>query len=191
MGKIVISSNVTVDGISEDPTGDEGFAFGGWFEQLDPGDREAWAKVEYEEALASSALLLGGRSYDWFAERWVARPGGWGERLTALPKYVVRSRPGRSDWGPTTVLSGDLIRSLSELRATVEGDIVVYASYQLIRTLMDNDLVDEVRLFVFPHIVGSGGRVFHNLTSSQPMRLADVNRVGQELVQLVYQPVRV
>jgi dihydrofolate reductase len=190
MGRIVISTNVTLDGVSQDPTGDEGFIHGGWFEQMSASDREAWAKVEYEEALATSALLLGGRSYDWFAQRWVGRTGGWAERLTTLPKYVVRSTPGRSDWGPTTVLSGDLTRSLPELRATVDGDIVVYASYQLVRTLVDADLVDEVRLFVFPHIVGSGGRVFEDLAGALQLRVAEVNRVGEQLVQLVYQPVR-
>ena len=190
MGTIVISSNVTLDGVSQDPTGDEGSSFGGWFEQMSASDREAWAKIEYEEALAASAMLFGGRSYDWFAQRWVTRAGEWAGRLTELPKYVVRSTPGRTDWGHTTVLSGDLVRSLTELKATVDGEIVVYASYQLLRTLLDNDLVDEIRLFVFPYVAGSGGRVFPELAGSKQLRLVDVNRVGEALVQLVQRVAR-
>lgn len=105
MGKIVVSTNVTLDGISQDPTGDEDFEFGGWFNQIPDADREAWVKAEFDEALSTDAVLLGGRSYEWFAERWVGREGAWGERLQSLPKYVVRSTDGRFDWGPTTVRS--------------------------------------------------------------------------------------
>src|SRR3954447_22081944 len=108
MGRIVVSTNVTLDGVGQDPTGEEGFAFGGWFLQISDPDREAWAKTEFEEALGADALLLGGRSYDWFASRWVDRDGAWADRLRSLPKYVVRGTAGRDDWGPTTVLTGDV-----------------------------------------------------------------------------------
>ena len=186
MGKIVLSTNVTVDGIGQDPTGEEGFEFGGWFNQISDEDREVWAKAFIDEAMATDAILLGARSYEWFASRWVGRDGAWADRLASLPKYVVRSGAGRGDWGPTTVLSGDAVEAVSRLKQQVEGHIAVYASYQLVRALVEHDLVDEVRLMVFPHVVGSGGRVFTDLVASKPVRLTDVTTVGTGLVQLTY-----
>ena len=187
MGRIVISTNATLDGISQDPTGEEGFEFGGWFVRIPDADREAWAKVEFEEALNTAALLVGGRSYEWFAQRWVGRPGDWAAALDRIPKYVVRSTAGRADWGPTTVLTGDIATEIASLRQRVDGDIVVYASYQLVRTIAEHDLIDEVRLIVFPHIVGSGQRVFSDLTIPRALRLSSVATVGEGLVQLTYE----
>jgi dihydrofolate reductase len=187
MGRIVISTNATLDGISQDPTGEEGFEFGGWFVRIPDADREAWAKVEFEEALNTAALLVGGRSYEWFAQRWVGRPGDWAAALDRIPKYVVRSTAGRTDWGSTTVLTGDIAAEIASLRQRVDGDIVVYASYQLVRTIAEHDLIDEVRLIVFPHIVGSGERVFSDLTIPRALRLSSVATVGAGLVQLTYE----
>ena len=187
MGKIVLSTNVTLDGIGQDPTGEEGFNFGGWFNQITEDDREAWAKTFFDEAMATDAILLGARSYEWFAPRWVGREGAWADRLAGLPKYVVRSSDGRSDWGPTTVLAGDVVEAVSKLRRDVGGHIALYASYQLVRTLVEHDLIDEVRLMVFPHIVGSGGRVFSDLTASKPLRLTGMHMVGTSLLQLRYE----
>ncbi len=187
MGRIVLSTNVTLDGIGQDPTGEEGFQFGGWFNDIDDADREAWAKAFFEEAMATDAVLLGARSYDYFASRWVGRDGPWADRLAALPKYVVRSRDGRSDWGPTTVLCGEVAEAVSRLKQQVDGHIALYASYQLARELVEHGLLDEVRLMVFPHVVGSGGRVFSDLTQGRPTRLTDVRTVGSALVQLSYE----
>jgi dihydrofolate reductase len=186
MGRIVISTNTTIDGISQDPTGEEGFEFGGWFTRIADSDREAWAKAEFDEALETAAILVGGRTYEWFAERWVGRPGDWADRLNGLPKYVVRTAPGRSDWGPTTELVGNIATEIAHVKQSIDGDIVVYASYQLVHTLMEHDLVDEVRLILFPHVVGSGGRVFTNLTSPKAMHLSDVGTLGEGLVRLTY-----
>jgi dihydrofolate reductase len=190
MGKIVVSSNVTLDGVGQDPTGEEGLRFGGWFNRISPADREAWAKTEYEEALGAEALLLGARSYEWFARKWVGRTDAWGERLQTLPKYVVRSGEGRLDWGPTTVLSGDIPGNVARLAGALAGDIVVYGSYQLVRTLLEHELVDEVRLFVFPYVLGSGARLFSDLTAARQLHLADVGTVGTDLVHLTYRTVR-
>ena len=187
MGRIVLSTNVTLDGIAQDPTGDEDFAFGGWFNQITDEDREAWAKTFFDEAMATDALLLGAHSYEWFASRWVGRDGDWAKRLEILPKYVVRSGDGRSDWGPTTVLGGDLVEAVSRLKQQVSGHIALYASYQLVRPLVEHDLLDEVRLMVFPHVVGSGGRVFSDLVASEPLQLVEVHTVGTGLVQLTYE----
>lgn len=187
MGRIVVSTNVTLDGITQDPTGDEGFQFGGWFNEIADEDREAWAKTFYDEAMETDALLLGAHSYEWFAARWVGRAGPWADRLASLPKYVVRSHSGRSDWGPTTVLGGDVVDAVTRLKRELHGQIAVYASYQLVRMLTDHDLMDEVRLLVFPHIVGSGGRVFDDLAASKRARLTEVHTVGTNLVQLRYE----
>jgi len=186
MGRIIISTNVTVDGISQDPTGEEGFEFGGWFNRIPDADRDAWAKVEFEEALNTAALLVGGRSYEWFAERWVGRPGDWAAALHRIPKYVVRTAGGRTDWGPTTVLTGDIAAEVAGLRQRIDGDLVVYASYQLVRMLAEHDLIDEMRLIVFPHLVGSGRRVFSDLTAPHALSLSGVSTVGEGLVQLTY-----
>jgi dihydrofolate reductase len=184
MGRIVLSTNATLDGVGQDPTGEEGSPSGGWFNDLDD-DREAWAAMYYAEALETEAVLLGGRSYEWFAGRWVGREGPWAERLASLPKYVVRSTAGRSDWGPTKVLTGDVVTAVSELRQGIDGRIAVYASHTLVRTLVEHDLLDEARLTLFPHVAGSGGRVF-DLAVGRPARLAGVERIGSGLVQLRY-----
>jgi dihydrofolate reductase len=189
MGQVIVSENVSLDGVFQDPTGEEGFRLGGWFRQMDPADREVWEKVELEEALAADALLLGGRSYQWFATRWVAREGAWAERLRELPKYVVRSTKGRTDWGATAELAGDVLAEVTALKEAVGGDIVVYASGQLVRFLLDHDLVDELRLTVLPVVLGSGDRIFTDLTDRTTLRLTSVGTIGDGLAKLVYRTV--
>lgn len=190
MGKIVISANVSLDGVVEDPTGDEGFRHGGWFDQFLDQDREEWAKVEFAEALGAAALLLGRRSDEWFATRWSGRSGGWADRLNSLPKYVVSSTLVEPHWKNSTVLKGELVNEVSTLKQELDGDIVVYASRQLVHTLMEQDLVDELRLMVFPVVLGAGERLFGGTSDKKPMRLLDTRTVGDGLVLLTYQPVR-
>src|SRR2546423_9529793 len=139
MGRIVISTNVSLDGVIQDPDGEEGFRLGGWFSQFGGKDLEEWGKVEFDEALATEALLLGRRTDEWFAERWSSRPGEWAERLNSLPKYVVSSTLVDPNWSNSTVLKGDVVTEISKLKQEVDGDIVVYASYQLGRTLLEHD----------------------------------------------------
>jgi len=184
MGRIVISTNVTLDGVSQDPTGEEGTSVGGWFLRISASDREVWAALESAEAGSTAAFLLGGRSYEWFAQRWVDRDGAWATSLNAVPKFVVRSSPGRSDWGPTTVLDGDLEAALRGLKSDVDGDIVVYASYQLVRALLTYELVDELRLVVFPSVNGGGGRLFDDVGASLSLR--EARQLGTSLVFLRY-----
>jgi dihydrofolate reductase len=190
MGKIVISTNVSLDGVVQDPDGEEGFRLGGWFGQFGGKDLEEWGKVEFEEALGTEALLLGRRSYEWFAARWSSRPGEWADRLNSLPKYVVSSTLEDPDWNNSTVLKGDAVNEVSKLKRELDGDIVIYASYQLGRTLMEHDLVDELRLFVFPVVLGAGERLFGATSDKKPMRLVDTRTVGDGLAFLTYQPVR-
>src|SRR6201997_4002519 len=130
MGKIIISENITLDGVVQDPTGDEGFRWGGWFGQVGNRDREQWAKVELDEALGADALLLGRRTYEFFAARWPSRSGQWADRLNGMPKYVVSATLQDPDWNNTTILRGDVAEAVSKLRRKINGDIIVYASFQ-------------------------------------------------------------
>ena len=187
MGKIVITTNVTLDGVVQDPDGQEGFRLGGWFGKFGGKDLEAWARVETEEALGAEALLLGRRSDEWFAMRWLSRSGAWADRLNSLPKYVVSSTLEHPHWGNATVLKGDVVKELSELKQKVDGDILVYASYQLVRTLIAQDLADELRLVVFPVVLGAGVRLFDEISDQKPMRLVGTRKVGDGLVFYAYE----
>ncbi len=190
MGQIVISTNVSFDGVVQDPDGAEGFRLGGWFGQFGGKDLEEWAKVEFEEALGTEALLLGRRSDEWFAARWLAKSGEWADRLNSLPKYVVSSTLQEPKWSNSTVLRGDVVSKVSKLKQELAGDIVVYASYQLGRTLIEHDLVDELRLFVFPVVLGAGERLFGETRRRKPMRLVDTKTIGDGLAFLTYEFVR-
>jgi len=190
MGKIVISENVSLDGVVQDPTGDEGFRHGGWFGQIGDKDREEWAKVKLDEALGAEALLLGRRSDEWFAARWASRSGEWADRLNSLPKYVVSSTLEDPDWSNSTVLNGEVVKEVSKLKQEQDGEIVVYASGQLARTLIEHDLVDELRLMVYPVVLGAGERLFGETSDKKSMRLLDTRSVGDGLAYLTYQLVR-
>jgi dihydrofolate reductase len=192
MGKIVVSENISLDGVIEDPTGEDGSERGGWFTRIGDGDREAWAKVEFEEALAAEALLLGRRSHAWLVARgWTSRSGGWADRLRSLPKFVVSASALEGpEWHNSTVLTGDVVQAVSTLKHQVDGDIVVYGSGRLAHTLMEHDLVDELRLMTFPVVVGAGDRLFGETSGVKAMRLVVARTVGDSLVLLTYQPVR-
>jgi dihydrofolate reductase len=190
MGKIVISTNVSFDGVVQDPDGAEGFRRGGWFGQFGGKDLEEWAKVEFEEALGTEALLLGRRSDEWFAARWLSKSGEWADRLNSLPKYVVSSTLQEPKWSNSTILRGDVVSEVSKLKQELDGDIVVYASYQLGRTLIERDLVDELRLFVYPVVLGAGERLFGETSGQKPMRLIGSRTVGDGLTFLTYEFVR-
>jgi dihydrofolate reductase len=190
MGKIVISTNTTLDGVVQDPDGKEGFKLGGWFDQFGGKDLKEWAKLETNEALHAEALLLGRRSDKWFGSRWASRTGEWADRLNSLPKYVASSTLTTPVWKNATVLKGDVVKEVSTLKQKVNGDILVYASYQLGHALMKHDLVDELRVVVFPVVLGAGERLFGETNPKKPMRLVDSQTIGEGLVFLTYQPVR-
>jgi len=190
MGKIVISTNVSLDGVVQDPDGEEGFRLGGWFGQFGGKDLEAWAKLETDEALGAEALLLGRRSDEWFAARWLSRSGEFADRLNSLPKYVVSSTLEEAKWNNSTVLKGDVVDQVSKLKQELDGDILVYASYQLGRTLIEHDLVDELRLVVFPVVLGAGERLFDETSDKKSLRLLHTRTVGNGLAFLTYRVVR-
>jgi dihydrofolate reductase len=187
----VISENVSLDGVTQDPTGEEGFRHGGWFLQVGNKDREEWGEVEFQEALATEALLLGRRSYEYFAAGWSSRPGEWADRLRSLPKYVVSSASlVGPDWKNATVLEGEVVNEVSKLKQELDGQIVVYGSRQLVRTLIDHDLVDELRLTVYPVVLGAGDRLFDEISDKTPLRLVDATTIGDGLVYVTYEVVR-
>ena len=190
MGKIVVSENVSLDGVVEDPTGEEGFRHGGWFERFMGNDREAWARVELAEAQRAEALLLGRRSDEYFGTRWSSQSGEWADRLNSLLKYVVSSTLTEPKWTNATVLTGEVVSEVSKLKQQTEGEIVVYASRPLVCTLMEHDLVDELRLTVFPVALGAGERLFGETSDQRPLRLVDTKTIGNGLAHLTYERAR-
>ena len=190
MGKIVVSEIASLDGVVEDPTGEEGFRHGGWFNELGANDYRAWAEVGLAEALGADVLLMGRRSDAYFGERWPSRTGEWADRLNSLPKYVVSSTLEDPVWSNATVLAGDVVSEVSKLKQERDGEIVVIASRQLVRTLMEHDLVDEVRLMVYPVVLGAGERLFGDAGDKTPLRLVDTRTVGDGLAYMTYEVVR-
>ena len=190
MGKNVVSQNVSLDGVVEDPSGEDGFRHGGWFEQFIGEDRGAWANVELAEAQGAEALLLGRRSDEYFATRSSSQSGEWVDRLNSLPKYVVSSTIEDPTWTNATVLKGEVISEVSKLKQQREGEIVVYASRPLVRALMEHDLVDELRLTVFPVALGAGERLFGETSDKRPLRLIATKTIGNGLAHLTYERAR-
>jgi dihydrofolate reductase len=190
MGRIVISENVSLDGVIQDPTGDEGFRHGGWGVQIPDKDRDEWAKVLLDEALGAEAQLLGRRTYEFFATRFPSRSGAWADRLNSMPKYVVSSTLVDPDWNNTTVLNGEVVNEVSKLKQELDGEIVVYASSQLVPTLIEHDLVDELRLIVYPVVLGAGERLFGETSDKTSLRLLNTATVGDGLAYLTYELVR-
>jgi dihydrofolate reductase len=187
MGTIVVTENVSLDGVVQDPTGEEGFRHGGWFTQVGDRDRDERAKVMLDEALGAEAFLLGRRSYEFLAARWPSRNGELADRLNRLPKYVVSSTLRDPKWNNSAVLKGDVMSQVSKLKQDLDGDIVVPASRQLVRTLMEHNLVDQLRLMVHPVALGAGERLFAEVSDKQSMRLLDTRTVGDSLVYLAYE----
>jgi dihydrofolate reductase len=190
MGKIVITTNISLDGVVQDPDGQEGSRLGGWFGRFGAADLEAWAEFETQEALGAEALLLGRRSDEWFAQRWNGREGEWADRLNAMPKYVVSSTSEQPKWRAGTMLRGGAVDEVAKLKLELDGEILVYASYQLGHTLLEHDLVDELRLVVFPVVLGGGNRLFRQISDPKPLRLISTQTIGDCLTFLSYEVVR-
>jgi dihydrofolate reductase len=187
MAKIVVSENVSLDGVVQDPTGEEGFDRGGWFLRISDRDRAGWAVAGLEEALGSEAMLLGRRTEEYLAARWPTRTGEWADRLNGMPKYVVSSTLDKPQWTNSTILAGDPVTEAAKLKQELAGEIVVAGSIQLVHALLAHDLVDELRLIVFPVVVGAGRRMFGEIAGPMLLRLASVRPLGDNLTQLTYQ----
>jgi dihydrofolate reductase len=192
MGKIVISGpqNASLDGVVQDPDGAERFKLGGWFVEFGGDDLQEWNKLALAEALGAEAWLLGRASYEFFGARWRPRGGELADRLNTMPKYVVSSTLVAPEWENSTILNGDVVQEVTRLKRELDGEIVVPASFQLGRTLSEHDLVDELRLVVFPVVLGAGERLFDPTSAKKPMRLVDAKIIGDGLVFLSYEFVR-
>ena len=187
MGKIIVSDNVTVDGVVQDPTGEEGFERGGWFTQVGTNDRDAFGRAALDEALAADAFLVGRRTYDFLASRWPSRTGELADRLNSLPKYVVSSTLEDPEWNNTTVVKGDPVTAVSRLKQQLTGEIVVPASFQLVHTLIEHDLVDELRLMVYPFVLGAGRRLFDETNDKLSLHVVDNRTLGDDLTYVTYE----
>jgi dihydrofolate reductase len=187
MGKLVVSQFITVDGVVEDPGGSEGSSLGGWAFQFDRGADGDQFKLD--EVMAASALLLGRRTYEGFAEAWPSREGEFADKFNNMPKYVVSSTLERPRWNNTTVVGAEVPAAIKRIRDEVDGDILVNGSVQLVRELIDRDLVDELRLMVFPTVIGGGLRLFPDGGTSHPLRLTESREAGETLIT-IYEPVR-
>ncbi len=184
MGRIVVTEFMSLDGVVEDPGGSEDFEYGGWTFEIDRGDEGNQFKLD--EAMESDALLLGRVTYEGFAAAWPERDGEFAAKFNSMPKYVVSSTIDGSAWNNTTVLTGDLAEGVSKMKAAHGGDVVVHGSVQLAQALLDQDLVDEMRLMVFPVVLGKGKRLFGATADKKPLRLTESKVVGDGVVILTY-----
>jgi dihydrofolate reductase len=186
VGRIVVTEFVSLDGVMEAPGGGEDFRHGGWSFEIDRG--EEGDKFKFDETLSSEALLLGRVTYEGFAAAWPSREGEFADKFNAMPKYVVSSTLQDPEWNYSTVLQGDVLEEVARLRRELDGDIVVHGSAQLAQTLIEHDLVDELRLMVFPVVLGTGKRLFGETSDKKRLRLVDSKVVGDGVAILVYQP---
>jgi dihydrofolate reductase len=186
MGRIVVTEFVSLDGVMEDPGGAEGFKHGGWAFLMNRGDDSE--KFKLEETRQSDALLLGRRTYDGFAEAWPTRDGEFADRFNSMRKYVYSATLTDPQWTNTTQVSGDLGDLVEKLRGEHERDVVVHGSAQLARALLERHLVDELRLMVFPILLGDGRRLFGTTADKTILRLVSSQVVGDGVVILIYAP---
>ena len=186
MGRIVVTEFVSLDGVVEDPGGSEDFKYSGWSFEFDRGDEGNQFKLD--ETLSSEALLLGRVTYEGFASAWPSREGEFADKFNTMPKYVVSSTLDEPTWQNPTVLKGDVAEEAAKLKQELDGNIVVHGSPQLVQTLLDHDLVDELRLMVFPVVLGTGKRLFGLTGDKKPLQLVDSKVVGDGVGILIYQP---
>ena len=186
MGKIVVTEFVSLDGVMEDPGGAEGYKHGGWTFEIERG--EEGDKFKLDETMNAAALLLGRRTFEGFAEAWPSREGEFADKFNNMPKYVVSSTLKDPDWNNSTVLDGDLAESVAKVRDEIDGDIVVAGSAQLVQGLIEQGLVDELRLMVFPVVLGSGKRLFGETSDKHSLKLSESQFVGDGVAILTYVP---
>jgi dihydrofolate reductase len=186
VGRIVVTEFISLDGVIEDPGGSENFKYGGWSFEFSRGDEGD--KFKLDEALESAALLLGRVTYEGFAAAWPSREGEFADKFNNMPKYVVSSTLESPDWTNSTVIKGDVPEQVKKLKDEIDGNIVVHGSAQLAQTLLDHDLVDELRLMVFPVVLGSGKRLFGETREKKPLRLVESRVVGDGVDIEIYQP---
>ncbi len=188
MGKIVVTEFVSLDGVIEDPGGSENYKHGGWTFEIDRG--EEGDKFKFGELVEAEAQLLGRVTYEGFAAAWPTMEDGAGfaEKMNSMPKYVVSSTLQEASWNNSTILSGDLVDEVAKLHREIDGVILVAGSAQLVQGLLERDLVDELRLMVFPVVLGEGKRLFGDVSAKKPLRLSDSRVLGDGIALLTYEP---
>lgn len=186
MAKIIVSEFVSLDGVMEDPGGAEGFKYGGWALEIPRGDEGDQFKLD--ETMASDVLLLGRVTYEGFAAAWPTREGEFADKFNAMPKYVVSSTLTAAGWNNSTVLGGDALEAVRKLRKERDGVIVVHGSATLVQGLLESDLVDELRLMVFPVMLGAGRRLFGETSEKRRLELVESRTVGDGVAILIYRP---
>lgn len=190
MARLVLSQNVCLDGAVQDPIGAEGIPGGGWFTEMTPAEYEEWGALELDEAKRAQALLMGRRTDEFFGRGWNTREGDWAETLRALPKYVVSSTASQACFTGGTVLSGPVLDEVNGVRARHDGDVLVFGSAQLVHTLWENDLVDELRLTVHPFVGAGGGRLLPRVATRRSLQLVGSRAIGGRLLHLTYEVAR-
>lgn len=189
MRKVIVSEFVTVDGVFEDPGGSEGTPHGGWSFQFNGEDS---GKYKYDELFASDALLLGRVTYQGFAKAWpeVKDEMGFADRMNSLPKYVVSTTVNQDQlkWNNSRLIRGNVADEVARLKQAPGQDLLVGGSGTLVRALMQNDLVDELRLMIHPVILGSGKRLFEGKLDPKVMKLVETRPFSSGIVVLVYRP---
>jgi len=186
VGRLIATEFVSLDGVMEDPGGAEDFVQGGWSFKFDRG--EEGDKFKLDETLQSEALLLGRVTYQGFAEAWPSRTGEFADKFNSMPKLVVSTTLEDPEWNNTTVIKGNVAEEVSKLKQRPGGDIVIHGSAQLVQTLLEDDLIDEYRLMVFPIVLGSGKRLFSDTGKATTLKLVDAKTVGAGVLILTYQP---
>jgi dihydrofolate reductase len=184
MGSIVVTEFLSLDGVMEAPGGDDNFERGAWSFEFDRGEEGNAFKTG--ETVDADAMLLGRRTYEAFARAWSSREGEFADTFNNKPKYVVSSTLKDPDWGPTTVLDSDIATAVAEARDRHERHLIVHGSCQLVQSLIEEDLVDELRLMVFPVVLGFGKRLFGDTSEKRPLKLAESSVVGDGVLTLVY-----
>jgi dihydrofolate reductase len=185
MGRIVVTEFVSIDGVMEDPGGSENYKYGGWTFEFDRG--EDGNRFKLDETLATDALLLGRVTYEGFADAWPSREGEFADKFNNMPKFVVSSTLENPEWNNSTVLEGDLVEAVNKLKDEQDGEIVVHGSAQLVQALLEHDLVDELRLMVFPVALGTGKRLFGDTSDKKPLKLTDSKTVGDGVAILTFE----
>ena len=188
MGRIVVTEFISLDGVIEAPGGGEKFKHGGWSFKFNRGAEGD--KFKLDETLSSAALLLGRVTYEGFAAAWPSRDGEFADKFNSMPKYVVSSTLTKPTWNNSTVLQGDVVDQVSKLKQKQDGNIVVHGSAMLVQTLLEHDLVDELRLMVFPVVLGGGKRLFGETSDKKTLRLANSKVVGDGIAIFTYEPAR-
>jgi dihydrofolate reductase len=185
MAKVIVSQFITVDGVVEDPGGSEGRDFGGWAFKYDRGPDGD--KFKLDEVMASDSLLLGRTTYEGFADAWPSREGEFADKFNNMQKYVVSTTMDSADWNNSVLIKDDVAGEVAKLRDQGDGDILVNGSVRLVETLIEHGLVDELRLMVFPVVLGAGKRLFGDTGQSASLELLESRPAGETLI-LIYRP---